>query len=354
MKKALLAAAFAVAAVLLVVLWRDGELAPAAFPGSLAAADAVSAPAVSPPRPPPSAKPLAEKLGRLQQEEVALKTQQSAAGTPIPNFKPEPGADDPGPGEEYIQRYQGRSGRLSPNARPDGAEVTTRIPSVGPAPALVIWVPSVRVQAGAQVVIHATVLDEAGAPLVPESLGAAIAPQGGKPGPEQALLPAAPGEFALAVRAPPPGQYEFQVRATGTFHGEPYARAAGGAFMVHAAGGHLEAAAARCEKRGGDLALLIPAQIDQPGNYWMYAELWGGPAGSRPIAFARDRFEHLPAGARTLSISFGGAVLHDSGIDGPYLVRNLRFQQVDAFPPQEQEPVPQLPPTQAFLAAGCN
>jgi len=32
------------------------------------------------------------------------------------------------------------------------------------------------------------------------------------------------------------------------------------------------------------------------------------------------------------------------------VVRNLRWQQVDAFPPQEQDPIARLPPTQPFRA----
>jgi hypothetical protein len=261
--------------------------------------------------------------------------------------------DDPGPGE-YIVRYEGRSGRLSPNARPDGAEVTTRIASAGPAPALVVWVPSIRVQPGAEVVIHAALLDEQGAPVRPDSIVAVVAQHGGTPGPELAMLPvaAADHQFELRLRAPSrAATFDYAVRARGELHGEAFERAAAGAFHVHVSGGRIDASAARVERRGGNLALLVPANIAVPGTYWMYAELWGGPEGTRPIAFARERFEGMPAGASMPTLLFGGAIIRDSGLDGPYVIRNLRFQQVDAFPPQEQEPVPALPATPAYRAS---
>jgi hypothetical protein len=266
-----------------------------------------------------------------------------------------PGAnDDPGPGAEYIARYDGRSGRLSPSAQPSGGDVTTKVTSTGPAPHLTIWVPTIRVQAGAEVVIHATLTDDDGAPVQPDSIVAVIARHGEPPGAELPLH-AAEGELQLRLRAPPQaGIFDYVVRARGDLQGESYDRAAAGTFLVNAAGGRIDAAAARVEKRGGDLALTVPADLDRPGTYWMYAELWGGVDGTRPIAFARERFERLPSGARTLSISFGGAIIRDTGVDGPYVVRNLRFQQVNAFPPQEQEPIWSLPPTLAFRADDFN
>jgi hypothetical protein len=262
------------------------------------------------------------------------------------------GNDDPGPGE-LILRYEGRSGRLSPNARPEDAEVTTKIASPGPSPSLVIWVPSLRVQAGAEVVVHAALVDEAGAAVAAESMVAIIARHGAAPGPELPMqrVAAADHQFELRLRAPAePAMFDYLVHARGTFHGEAFDRAAGGAFHVNAAGARLDVAAARVEKRGGDLALLVPAHVDQTATYWMYAELWAGPGGTQPVAFARERFERTPAGDRVLSISFGGGIIRAAGIDGPYVVRNLRFQQVDAFPPQEEDPVAALSPTAAYSA----
>ncbi len=144
--------------------------------------------------------------------------------------------------------------------------------------------------------------------------------------------------------------FDYAVLARGALEGERFERAAAGAVQVNAAGARIEAKDARVARRAGDLALTVPAYIDRPGTYWMYAELWGGEDGTRPIAFARQRFEGMAAGARPLTISFGGAIIRQSGIDGPYLVRNIRFQQVDSCPPREQEPIASLAPTQAWRA----
>ena len=269
---------------------------------------------------------------------------------------PARGNDDPGPGEEIL-RYDGRSGRLSPNASPDGTEITTKVASSGPAPTLIVWVPSLRVQAGAEVVIKAAIVDEAGAPVAPASIVASIALHGSPPGAELPLHPveAPDHQFELRLRAPAePGMFDYVVLARGELEGERFQRAAAGTFQVNAAGARIEAKDARVERRAGDLALTVPAYIDRPGTYWMYAELWGGEDGTRPIAFARQRFEGIAAGARPLTIAFGGAIIRHSGIDGPYLVRNLRFQQVDSFPPQEQEPIASLAPTQPWQATDFN
>jgi hypothetical protein len=229
--------------------------------------------------------------------------------------------------------------------------------SAGPPSTLVIWVPSIRVQAGAEVVVNAALLDERGAPVQPQSIVSVVAPHGGRPGAELPMLPvsAADHQFELRLRAPAEAAtFDYVVRARGDLHGEVFDRVAAGAFHVNASGGRIDAASARVERRGADLALRVPATIENPGMYWMYAELWGGPDGMRAIAFGRERFERLTAGRVELSLFFGGAIIRDSARDGPYVVRNLRFQQVDAFPPQEQEPVAALPPTPPYRAAEFN
>jgi len=274
---------------------------------------------------------------------------------------PQPGADDPGPGT-WIERYDGRSGRLSPSVRPEGADPTTRVESPGDPPTLVVWVPTIRVQAGREVVLHAALLDETGGPVAPESIVATLARHGE---PSSAGLPMAPApsgalhHFELRWRAPEgdprtatpaPVGFDYAVQARGTWQGEAYVRTAAAGFLVHSPGGGIDPTTARTERRGGDLVLLFDARIDRPGAYWAWAELWGGADGSTPIAFARERFERLGAGVRPVAVLFGGAVIRDAGVDGPFVVRNLRWQQVDAFPPQEQDPIARLPPTDAFHA----
>jgi hypothetical protein len=74
-------------------------------------------------------------------------------------------------------------------------------------------------------------------------------------------------------------------------------------------------------------------------------------AGDRPVAFARERLPNLTAGRHEITLLFGGQIIHDSGVDGPYVVRNLRWQQVDTHPPHEDSPTESLPATAAWKAS---
>jgi len=178
-----------------------------------------------------------------------------------------------------------------------------------------------------------------------------VVAEGVPPGPEQPMHPAATaGQFELRLRTPVrPETFGWAVRARGALEGQCFDRVAAGAFQAQA-GGRIDASAARVERRKGDLELTVPAEIRQPGSYGIYAELWGGVAGTRPIAFARQQFEDLSAGLRPLSLSFAGEIIRHGGIDGPYLVRNVRLHQLEGASRDEQDPIPSLPPTVAYRA----
>jgi len=273
---------------------------------------------------------------------AVLKTQSSG---PTP-------AGDPDP-DEGLLRYDGLSGRLSPNARAGGAELATKVTSTGAAPLLVVRVAAAKVPSGADLMVSAAVFNQRGRPIQPDSIVAVVAANGALPAPELPMQPAAGGGFELRVPIPErPVTFGWAVRARGEMQGGLFDRVAAGAFRASAAGGRIDATAARVEKRNGDLELTAPAEIHVPGTYWVYAELWGGPGGTRPIAFARRRFEDLGTGSRALSLSFGGAIIRHSRIDGPYLMRNLRIQQNDGCDSgsEEEEPIPCLPPTAAYRA----
>jgi len=344
--------------------WRASTRAPAegAPVASVAGAAPVypeqtTVPATARSDPPSSA---ADRASAAAAQRAPVSVKPPPRSEPAPAAPP-PGADDPGPGP-WIDRYDGRSGRLSPSARPEGADPTTRVESPGGPPTLVVWVPTIRVQAGREVVLHAALIDESGAPVALESIVASLARRGGPASAELPLVPAPPGSthhFELRLRAPDadprsadpaPAAFDYTVQARGTWQGEPYVRTAAAGFLVHSAGGGVDPATAHAERRGDDLALLFEARVERPGTYWAWAELWGGPEGTEAVAFARERFEGLGSGVRPLALVFGGAIIRDAGVDGPFIVRNLRWQQVDAFPPQEQDPIAQLPPTQAFRA----
>jgi len=273
---------------------------------------------------------------------VVLKTQSSGPTS----------AGDPDPVGGLL-RYDGLSGRLSPNARPGGTEPGTKVTSAARAPILVVRVSTEKVPFGTNLVISAGVFNERGKTVAPASVVAVVVENGALPAPEMPMQPARGGQFELRMPVPAqPVTFGWAVRARGEIQGGLFDRVAAGAFRALAGGARIDATAARLEKRNGDLELTVPAEIHLPGTYWVYAELWGGAGGKRPIAFARRQFEGLGAGVRALSLAFGGAIIRHSRIDGPYLVRNLRIQRSDGCDSasEEEEPIRSLPPTGAYRA----
>lgn len=101
-------------------------------------------------------------------------------------------------------------------------------------------------------------------------------------------------------------------------------------------------------KSGGDIEMVVTATVSRPGTYWIHAELWAGTSGNIPVAFAVDRIVNVEDGLLRRSMIFGGAIIRDRGLGGPFTVRNVRLNQVDTMPPQESTPVAELPPTPAW------
>jgi hypothetical protein len=273
--------------------------------------------------------------------------------------QPPPVGTGPGP---RLARNGGHSGRLPATLSLAAAEPTTRIDSSEGNPALQVWVPSIRVTARGTTV-HARINDDPAAPAVTTAPLVAIAPVDEEPGDFAAMVPAGPGEFAKDFIPPPPRrsagtlapprEYRFVVVLRGTRNGAAFERQAGGLFFVHDPRASLDPASAKVIPEGGDLVMRIEAQFDRAGTYFVYAELWGGGdgtagSGTEAIAFARDRLAHVEPGARTLELRFDGAVLADAHVNGPYMIRNLRLQQVDTHPAHESDPVRALPPTPAW------
>jgi len=148
-----------------------------------------------------------------------------------------------------------------------------------------------------------------------------------------------------------PLAYDYLVQAVGTFGGQPFQRIVTGSFGVHTPPGAIDPASLRVEREGGDLVLRFVAVVERDAAFWGYAELWGGDEARVPIAFARDQFPGLVAGRHDVVLRFGGQIIRDTGADGPFVVRNVKWMQVDAVPPQETEPIPELPPTPAWSAS---
>jgi hypothetical protein len=290
-----------------------------------------------------------------------------------PGPKPEgafvPAAADPvraaedGPGP-HLGRYGGRSGRLASTRTPGPVEVKVEVASTGKQPELLVWLPSLR--AGVEgTTIHARLRP---APDGRATVEIAVA-EGADRIPTRFERMSARGEEEFEWRwrpdrqppikqagafTPPPQAIRYLVRARGQLGGEAFERTAGGIFYLHRPGGRL-AGEPRVIRDGGDLVVTTPVVIERAGTYWAYAELWGrgesGEAAERPVAFARERLPNLPAGKHTVRLLFGGLVIRDSGVDGPYVVRNLRFQQVDTHPAHESPPRAALPPTPGWRAA---
>jgi hypothetical protein len=292
-------------------------------------------------------------------------------GAFVPRASDQPRAPDDGPGP-YIRRYGGRTGRLAANRTPGPVEVKVEVTSTGKQPELLVWLPTLRVgETGTTIharlrpapddrprpVAEIAVVE--GAEQIPGRFRvmSALDGQAGGDGAEfesRYVPERQPPLKQAGAFTPPPRAIRYLVRVRGQLGGEPFERTAGGIFYLHRPGGQLAPDQLRVARDGGDLVVTTDAVIERPGTYWAYAELWGqgnSGAGEQPVAFARERLPNLPAGRHPVRLLFGGLVIRDSGVDGPYVVRNLRFQQVDTHPPHESPPRAALPPTPGWKAA---
>jgi hypothetical protein len=283
------------------------------------------------------------------------------SGAPAADIPP----SDLGPGRHFAY-YQGKSGRLAANRTPVVGEPVTKVSSTEKAPTLEVWVPSVRaskagttvfasVAAGPGTVVHGPPLVaiapvDDGAPSAFSAMETVTAGSSERTYRQAFVPPAESAPTTEAGRTSPPRQYRYQVVLRGTRDGAPFERRAGGLFFVHAPGALVDPASAALAPEGGDLVLSLTASVSRAGSYFVYAELWGGKDAAEPIAFARDRLPALGGGQQRLSLRFGGRILHDAGVDGPYVVRNVRLQQVDTHPAHEADPIAQLPVTPAWRA----
>jgi hypothetical protein len=289
---------------------------------------------------------------------------------PVPSFVGSsggagvPGGDLGGPGPHFAH-YEGRSGRLAAGVSPGAAEEpATRFGAPGDDPALEVWVPSIRVlPRGTSVFARLT--SRGGEPLVVSAARVGYAANHRElPVPVETMTAVKQARDSVELehhftppteaaqtgdsgrRTPPPRFFRYQITVTGTRAGVPFERRAGGIFYVHDPGARLLAATAELAPEGGDLRLRIKAAVARAGTYFVYAELWGGPGRAElPVAFARERLAGLTPGEQMLELRFGGRIIHDSAINGPYVVRNLRLQQVDTHPAHEDDPIAELPPS---------
>jgi hypothetical protein len=220
------------------------------------------------------------------------------------------------------------------------------------APNVVAWTPTTVVHDGETVVVHAMVRGGHDEDVVPGTFECTF--YNGLDPSTATPMPLVPGDgeytatYVATAAAHPAGEdgappiVSFLVRATGTYEGEAYSRSATGTFRMHSPGARLDTDHAEVQRRGSDIVVEVPAVVTRAGPYFGMAELWGGADGTSPVAFARDRIEPTEPGTVTFTFLFGGAVIQASHVDGPYVVRNVRFMQVDVIPPHEQSPTEEL------------
>jgi hypothetical protein len=268
-----------------------------------------------------------------------------------------------------MKYYGGRSGRLSPNAEPRVSNEPIKNVSQGKGPKLIVWTAKLRVSQGQPATIRAIVADDSGQLVKPDSVSIAIAPGGQAKTADPQPMPAAPSgdesQFVYAYTPPagspatapntggriaPPQEYEFIIRAAGSSQGASYERVAGGYFLVQDSGARLDPSKTAIDFVRGNLELSVGVQVGRTGTYMASAELWAGTDGDKPVAFARQRLEGLPPGDQQVTLLFGGKVIHDAALDGPYVVRNVRLSQVDSIPPHDSDPIEALPKTRDYRA----
>ncbi|MBI5516873.1 MAG: hypothetical protein HY909_24015 [Deltaproteobacteria bacterium] len=251
------------------------------------------------------------------------------------------GGEDPGPGP-WFERSGGRTGRLSPFARPEGSVAVTVERSYGGAPVLECWVEDTVVPAGAAARLHARVRASSGTVRV----GRVTVTTSTRPGVTTETVMNADGdgysaqfdtrEVPVTAGQGAPPRVDYVVRAEGLHDGVAFTREALGSFRVHAPGGAVDPATARMGEAPEGVTVTLRATVTVAGTYGLYGELWGGEGGRVPVAFARERFPRLEPGARDVTLTFGQGVLRDAHVQGPWVLRNVRWRHASAVPPHEQ------------------
>jgi hypothetical protein len=130
---------------------------------------------------------------------------------------------------------------------------------------------------------------------------------------------------------------------------KPRAATSVGTFVVARPGAAL-APGTTAHREGSDLVLDLGFTVSQHGRYWIYAELWGGQDGEIPIAFGRRQLGELGTGYQSQTLLFGGRIIRDRGVDGPFVIRNVTVARVDTVPPHVAPRIDQTPPTPAWAA----
>jgi hypothetical protein len=156
---------------------------------------------------------------------------------------------------------------------------------------------------------------------------------------------------ALSVaggNAAPPLDLELSVSVTSRLDHKEIAHSRAEPITISRSGARLREGEAELRRNGENLELDVAFDIKTPGRFWAYAELWGQ---DKPLAFGRRTLGELPAGRSHTTLTFGGAIIRDLGVDGPYVVKNVTLARVDTKPPHLAQKIERLDPSPRWAAA---
>jgi hypothetical protein len=273
---------------------------------------------------------------------------------------------DPGPGRKYMEKYDGRSGRLN-KAQPP-SDPTYELNAEGDL-AVSAWITPSPAQIGVPLVLHARVRarDSRQAPTITsvhatfisekDARVIATTPLTPTAGPRPELTATFVPEVSLlneeegSATAPAPGGVTAQVVVEGTLAGKPFHRSLETSVMVHQLEARIVEQSLVVTRNAHDVLLRFDTEIGRPGNYYAEAELWSTGPSARPIAFGRLRSDGLARGPHHWELMFGGLILRDTGIDGPYVIKRLVLMQVDTDPPHQSQPIAVVRETPRWTAA---
>lgn len=77
----------------------------------------------------------------------------------------------------------------------------------------------------------------------------------------------------------------------------------------------------RVAVENGSLAVYVGINATASSGTGLKGELWGPE--DQPIAYAQERNDHPPLGPSSIKLVFYGKAIRDSGVDGPYRIKNL-------------------------------
>lgn len=301
-----------------------------------------------------------EQVSRTEPPAAATAAQ-AAGGPPDMTGAPAGGSGllptelvDNGPGRRYLERYAGQSGRL-PQGMPPADRYAPKKMTFSRVP-LTIWADDDTLDPGDRATIHVEADENV-------EIAEAVATFTGQHGTRRAAMRAAgtrevrvefvaqPADYEGAERPGQPLSVDAVAQVTYVEKGERKTALVSTMLFLQKSGARIVAGSQRIERSGeGNAVLSFEVDVSVAGRYHAAAELWA-VASERSIAFGRNHLGELTPGRHRVSLLFGGAVIRDSQLDGPYAVRSLELNRVDTIPPHTAQPIAEVLRTPGWRAA---